>query len=80
MSDVEVKDEYKSRKSKKGTSKTTVPETSSSKWTRSVFYPADTPRTDGLRLEPGWNEVPIANGNELVKRGICLDNEPGGNA
>lgn len=64
---VEV-EEKKPRAKKKTTSKFTV----------RVFYPGNTPKLAGLRLEPGWNEVPTANGSELVARGICLDREPGG--
>lgn len=42
-----------------------------------VWYPQAKPRTTGLRLKPGWNEVPIATAAVLIERGIVVQEPPG---
>lgn len=45
-----------------------------------VWYPHGTPRTTGLRLQPGWNEVPVATATVLIERGIVTQKKPRGSA
>lgn len=42
-----------------------------------VWYPRSIPRATGLRLEPGWNELPVATAMVLIERGIVTQTEPG---
>ena len=42
-----------------------------------VWYPGSTPRTTGLRLVPGWNDLPISNALLLIERGIVTQEGPG---
>lgn len=42
-----------------------------------VWYQGTKPRTAGLRLLPGWNELPVATAILVIERGIALQEQPG---